>query len=313
MLAGSASADPIAQKVYDDVKAVRRVATAAGRDIPRDVLGRIVEEDVDELRGRQPDGSYLYAHYERDEAGRRSESFAVKTSGEDALDSGKIRGSWVYRLIIEVPKRRLLVARNRRVYIDRVELDYEPAGGQRRVETFPPQAWLDLGEETRVDFPDIARDAIATVYARTEEDERGRATVDLIMVEARLVDNADSRYFAAVQNAEKLQRAVQKSDADAIRRVADAVMDNLTNLSATVARSPIGLGVETVPPPVTITPRPSPAATSVSLESMPSIEIFLELRRIEDLLTGTEAERRDGLDKLHQLVRKLRPGPEGTR
>ena len=31
MLAGSASADPIAQKVYDDVKAVRRVATAAGR------------------------------------------------------------------------------------------------------------------------------------------------------------------------------------------------------------------------------------------------------------------------------------------
>ena len=31
-----------------------------------------------------------------------------------------------------------------------------------------------------------------------------------------------------------------------------------------------------------------------------------ELQAIEDLLTGTEAERRQGVDRLHQLVRRLR-------
>jgi hypothetical protein len=39
----------------------------------------------------------------------------------------------------------------------------------------------------------------------------------------------------------------------------------------------------------------------------PNIEIYTDLQAIEDLLTGTEAEKRQGLDKLHQLVRKLRP------
>jgi hypothetical protein len=33
----------------------------------------------------------------------------------------------------------------------------------------------------------------------------------------------------------------------------------------------------------------------------------MELQSIEDLLTGNESEKRSGLDKLHQLVRKLRP------
>ena len=31
-----------------------------------------------------------------------------------------------------------------------------------------------------------------------------------------------------------------------------------------------------------------------------------ELQAIEDLLTGTEVERRQGLDRLHQLLRRLR-------
>jgi len=38
----------------------------------------------------------------------------------------------------------------------------------------------------------------------------------------------------------------------------------------------------------------------------PAPDIAAELQSIEDLLTGTEAERRQGLDKLHQLLRRLR-------
>jgi len=35
-------------------------------------------------------------------------------------------------------------------------------------------------------------------------------------------------------------------------------------------------------------------------------ELFKELQAIEDLLTANENERRQGLDRLHQLIRKLR-------
>jgi hypothetical protein len=35
--------------------------------------------------------------------------------------------------------------------------------------------------------------------------------------------------------------------------------------------------------------------------------MYQDLQTVEDLLTGTEAEKREGLDRLHQLVRRLRP------
>ena len=37
-----------------------------------------------------------------------------------------------------------------------------------------------------------------------------------------------------------------------------------------------------------------------------SADIQGELQAIEDLMTGTEAERRQGVDRLHQLLRRLR-------
>jgi hypothetical protein len=36
------------------------------------------------------------------------------------------------------------------------------------------------------------------------------------------------------------------------------------------------------------------------------LEMQTELQLIEDLLTGNDTERREGLDKLHQLIRKMR-------
>jgi len=42
-------------------------------------------------------------------------------------------------------------------------------------------------------------------------------------------------------------------------------------------------------------------------------DLYNELQAIEDLLTGNETERRQGLDRLHQLVRKLRAASTATR
>jgi len=60
--------------------------------------------------------------------------------------------------------------------------------------------------------------------------------------------------------------------------------------AAGVAAPPRGL--ESIAPP-------SPAAADFPA-------IVRELQAIEDLMTGTETERREGLDRLHQLLRRMR-------
>ncbi|MFP5246826.1 MAG: hypothetical protein ACLGH0_09035, partial [Thermoanaerobaculia bacterium] len=48
-----------------------------------------------------------------------------------------------------------------------------------------------------------------------------------------------------------------------------------------------------------------PAAPQVT-DTATRLEMQTELQLIEDLLTGSENERREGLDRLHQLIRRMR-------
>ena len=124
LLAAIAAEVPVA-RVADDAKAVDRVAAASKRDLPRDLLRRIVDDDIEALRGRRSDGTYEYAGFERFDSGRTTQSFSVQPKDEKL----EIRGSFVYKLQIESPSRRMLVTKNRRVYLDHVEIDAIPVQG----------------------------------------------------------------------------------------------------------------------------------------------------------------------------------------
>jgi len=65
--------------------------------------------------------------------------------------------------------------------------------------------------------------------------------------------------------------------------------------------------IRTGSPPRIARSGPWSANTAPRIESTPTVEIYMELQAVEDLLTGNESEKREGLDKLHQLVRRLRP------
>ena len=71
------------QRVADDAKVVDRVAEAAKRDLPQDLLKRILDDDIEALRGKRADGSYEYATYERLEASRSDQSFSVNPRKTD--------------------------------------------------------------------------------------------------------------------------------------------------------------------------------------------------------------------------------------
>jgi hypothetical protein len=286
--------------VADDAKVLDRVAEVSKRDLPRDLLRRIVNEDIDLLRGKKPDGTYQYANFERLEASRKSDSYSVQVR-EDDFQKIEINGEFAYRLVVEVPTRRLLVTRNRPVYIDRVELDYVPQGtSSRKTETVTVETWVQPGEVKPIDLPEIARQVTARVFARAGKEE-GYGNIALTLIQARVVDDPNSPYADAVASEKSILKAIDNGDVASIRSLAKRIQQSLAS-AAGRQPEPATRTVEVVAPR-----SPSTESRSSALEPTPTVEIYLELQAIEDLLTGTEGERREGLDRLHQLVRRLRP------
>lgn len=295
------AADIPLQRVADDAKVVDRVAEAAKRDLPQDLLKRILNEDIESLRGKRADGSYEFATFERLEASRTDSQYSVNPSKSDTLTHFDVKGSFVYRLIIDVPSRRMLVTKNRRVYIDHVEIEYVPINtSTTQRQDVKVEAWMEPGETRPVEFKEVARQATARVYAKADE-KAGYGNIVLTLVKARVVDNADSPYADAVSSAKAAMRAVDNSDIPSIRSMATRMHDDLArNLGAPKA------AVETVD---VIAPKPAttPAAATTTAVPTGGGEIYSELQTVEDLLTGTDAEKREGLDRLHQLLRRIRP------
>jgi hypothetical protein len=275
---------PVA-KIADDARVVDRVAAASKRDLPRDLLRRIVEEDIELLRGRRSDGTYQYAGYERFEAGRTTDSFSVQPRDEKL----EIRGSFVYRLVLQMPSRRLLVTKNRRVHVDRVEIDYIPEReGTQKVQNVKLDAWLQPGDSKTVEFDEVAKQATVRVYANADKDA-GYGNIVLSLVQARVFDHADSPSADAVASEKAVLRALDHDDVGSMRAMATRIVRDLEPETASPART-----VEVVAPRA-------------------DVDLYNELQAIEDLMTGNETERRQGLDRLHQLVRKLRAANASTR
>ena len=272
-----------------DARVVDRVAEVSKRDLPRDLLRRMITDDIELLRGKRPDGTYAYATYDRMEASRKEESYSI----EDAKKSSRLelRGAWIYRLIITSPGRKLLLSHNRHVFIERVEIEYLPAGStSSKVKTLDVNGWIEPGTSRNVDLDEVARQATARVYVHA--DPEGYGNIQLALLEAKIFDNPDSPYADAVSSAKAILRGIDNNDLPSIRAMAQRMANGLgSSVIPSEAREPLPAGDSSRSAPLGMTPAPDIAA---------------ELQSIEDLLTGTEAERRQGLDKLHQLLRRLR-------
>lgn len=285
----SADDREIARQVYEDAKVMRRIADVARRDLPRDVLEKIVAEDLETLRGRISEYEYRYAAYARTEADRNEERFTVKTNKErPELDSFELKGKLAYRFRIQTPGRRVLLLNNRHIYVDRVELIYLPIGRESAVsETIDVKTWLEPGEERMIEVPQIAREATATLWVSTDPGEKG--SVELAVYRATLVDNPDSPFATIVRRVGVFEDAVGERDYRKLRNAADEVMALL--------ESRVGSGVA---PRIAAVPPPG-------AQTAHDDDIYFELREIQVRLLGDEASRKDGLERLQKLLDRLRP------
>lgn len=284
-------------QVNEDARLLSRLAELARRDqLPQEILGRMIEQDLDVLRGRRDDGSFRYARYERMEERRESERFTLKPSKDQkSIETPVIKGKRIYQIILSVPSRRMLVSRNNALYVDRIEVTYTPFGGVAQTDTIEIKQTLTPATETKFDLPVIAASAEAIVVGRPEGEST--ATVDVALVEAALIDLPQSPYAAVVRDVKALRQAIERNKISDVRRLAESV----AVATAGTARSEVDVLGNRIEPP-----RREPAAAPLTVQPATN-ELLPELQTIEDLLTGTEAERREGLDRLHQLVRRLRP------
>jgi hypothetical protein len=270
-------------RVSDDAKAIDRVVEMSrGHDVPTDILRRLVNEDLDALRGRHPDYTYDFASYERMEASRVRDSFSVEPTGEDKLTRVESKGDFVYRIVLEMPSRRMVVTRNRPVFVDRLEVESIPISSSvKKSKTIDVKAWLQPGGSKVIDLDEIGRHTTVRLFARAEA-KGGYGNIDMVLIEARVFDNPDSPYADAVASAKSILKALDHDDNASMRAMAQRIVADLQPTQS-VAR---------------------PAATTPEVTAPP--DVTGELAAIEDLLTGSETERRQGVDRLHQLIRRLR-------
>jgi hypothetical protein len=207
------------------------------------------------------------------------------------METVEVKGAFVYRVLVDVPKRRLIVGRNRPIWIERIDVEYLGLGNpQVQLSSLEVKAWVQPGEVKPIDLPAVARQATAKVIA-TGDPKLGYGNVDVTLVEAKIVDNADSPYADAVGSAKAVLRGLENNDLKSIRAMAQRMRTSLGG-----ARP----ATQAVPAATTIEVRPPVADTASQLE------LQAELQLIEDLLTGNESERREGLDRLHQMIRRMR-------
>jgi hypothetical protein len=292
LAAVTASAQVDVQRVAEDAIVLDRVAEASKHDLPNDLLKRVVNEDIDILRGKRNDGTFEWASYERFEASRTTTSYSVQPR-EDKMQTIEMKGAFMYRVIIDIPERRLLVRKNRPVWVERVDLEYVPQGSSSTErQSIDVKAWLQPGEVKPIDLPVVARQLTARVIA-TADPKGGYGNVDISLVQARIVDKPDSPYASAVASAKAALRALDNNDVKSLRSVAQSMREQLGAAPAGVRQQP------QQPPEPAVAVRPA-------YDTATQLEMQTELQLIEDLLTGNESERREGLDKLHQLIRRVR-------
>jgi hypothetical protein len=283
MTAAAAPAQTPMPRVADDARVIDRVAEASKKDLPQDLLKRIVNEDIELLRGKRADGSYQYAAYDKMEAGRITESYSVDPEKKESVL--EIRGPFAYRLMLSAPSRRMVVTRNKHVYVDRAEIEYIPLNDSvKKYQTSRIGAWIEPGTSKNIEFNEIARQATVRVFGHAED---SYGNLDLVLIQAKVFDDPASPYADAVASEKAILTAIDHNDVASIRAMAQRITTSLQpNVAAQV--------------PVV------PAKTVEVTASKTDADLFGELQSIEDLLTGSDAERRQGLDRLHQLLRRLR-------
>jgi hypothetical protein len=269
--------------------------------MPEELLTKMSHGIVDALRGKQPGGTWQWAFYTREEAAKADESFALKSrKGEEAAVPVELKGTLGYKVRLAVPSRRYLVARNRGIEIQRAIVEYINEKGATVSEEFPADLKLTPGQHTDLDLKEFGWNPVVRVWGFSDEKLGKNASLSIQIFEPKLIDNVKSPYFNAVQQAHALPKAIDREDPAEVRKLCDSIIATIEGVNPEAAgrvNALLSRGEAPMPDAMPVTPA----------SGLEKAELNRKLQEIEDLLSGSEAERSEGMTKLRQLVRSTRP------
>lgn len=287
-----------------DLHALSRIAAVA-KDLRdnRQVILAIVDENIASMREKREDGTYRWAALQREEGGRASEEKAVqKVQTEKDLQLITVSAPNAYRLLVVSPRKRNLVSGNNRVFVRNVFLESTAFSGTVTKHELPVNVWVNPGDTHGIALPEIGKSVRATAEVGVESGNK-QAVAEVVLLEAKLVDDPASPYYPAVKRllqlrdiakADDIQRGALKTITDeAILGIPGEMEARSAELQRAVEARKAAVAADQTKGSVTIG------------DATP--DVIHELLEIQRLLGGTLEEQTEARKRLQGLTEALRP------
>ncbi|HYI08774.1 MAG TPA: hypothetical protein VEK57_06860 [Thermoanaerobaculia bacterium] len=290
-----------------DLHAVARIAHLAedlGRE--RQVLLAILDSDIKTLRGPRDDGTFQWAALQREEGGRVTDEKAIEyVHTEKELRNVTLTAPNAYRVEVNVPKKRGMLSANNRVFVRNVIADITGFDGKTTHHEIEINRWVNPGDSEGGPLPSIGKSVKATVELGVESGDK-KATAEVALVQAKLVDDPNSPYFPAVTRLVQVRELVAAREMDR-GRIKNAVDEALLSMpgeldrrttemeeAARIRRSMVDMGTLT--------------GSINAGDATP--DVVRELDEIIRMMSGTLDEQTEARKRLLNLVSSLKPRME---
>lgn len=177
-------------------------------------VNQIIDRQLDQLRGPQPDGSYRWVRWVRPsgDAPYDKHGHTVAAVNGSNTDSFEASGQHTFAVAVVVPQKKSLFSGNNPVYVGTVHVSYT-VDGRTRTKDEPINAWMNPDTSRTIDLGTIADHAEAALDASTNASNAKNALVEIHFRNAVAQDNPDNPGYDAIVS---LQRIRNDTDAFAI-------------------------------------------------------------------------------------------------
>lgn len=269
----------------------------------RQVISAIIDENIEALREKRADGTYRWAALQREEGGRASDQKPVqKVETEKELQTITVSAPNAYRILIVAPRKRNLVSANNRVFVRNIFVESTSVAGTTTKVDLPVNVWVNPGDTHGIALPDIGKSVRATAELAVESGNK-QAVAEVVILEAKLVDDPQSPYFPAIRRLLQL-REITKADniqRGALKTITDeAILGIPGELKTRAAEQQRAIDARTA--------MVSTGQTKGSITAADATpDVSNELSEIRRLLAGTLDEQTEARQRLQALSEALAP------
>jgi hypothetical protein len=234
-------------------------------------IGRVIDRQLDQLRGPTPDGGYRWVRWVRPTGDAPYDKHghtvaAVNGSGSDRFEAS---GQHAFAVAVVVPQKKSMFSGNNPVYVGTVHVSYT-SNGRTRSKDEAINSWMNPDTSRTIDFDAIADRAEASLDVSTGAKDARNALVEIHFRNAVAQDDPDNPAYDTIVS---LQRIRNDTDSHAID-------DEIARLER---------------------------ALFPESEPIPIASIVRDLRRADELMRSKKTEDQEkGQKMLQEALRRLR-------